>query len=225
MGVTVVGDARADWAILTDLAGHWLAVEAAHHAPEVAAQVSDWKAKSAKRNRKARSGPEHRPWNYTDAQQVYEEIGKAVPYYAELRWDNLGELGMQWPLPLAPRQPRRVEPVEVPPAPALPDGGLWLVSGPLLWDSSVFMEHAAEEICNLIPTPFVALSPADFKSAGLTEGEPVTVGSEYGSVSLVVKADDSVQPGTAWIPVGLAGAPAETLGARRAEPVVVTVTR
>ncbi len=141
MGVTVVGDARADWAILTDLAGHWLAVEAAHHAPEVAAQVSDWKAKSAKRSRKARSGPEHRPWNYADARQVYEEIGKAVPSYAELRWDNLGELGMQWPLPLAPRQPRRVEPVEVPPAPALPAGGLWLVSGPLLWDGSVFMKH------------------------------------------------------------------------------------
>ncbi len=227
MGVTVVGDAKADWAILTDLAGHWLAVEAAHHAPEVVAEVPDWKAKSAKRGRKARagSGPEHRPWNYGNARHVYEEIGKAVPFYTELRWDDLGELGMQWSAPLAPRQPRKAEPVEVAPLPALPDGGLWLVSGPLLWDSGVLMEYAAEEICNLIPPPFVALAPADFASAGLTEGDTVTVGSEYGSVSLVVRADDSVQPGTAWIPAGLVGAPAETLGARRAEPVAVTVAR
>jgi anaerobic selenocysteine-containing dehydrogenase len=130
---------------------------------------------------------------------------------------------VQTPAPASLRPSRREEVIEVSSTPAPADGSFWLVSGPLLWDSSTFMEHAAEEVRTLIPAPFVALSPADFSAAGLTEGDEVTVSSEFGSVRLIARADESVQPGTAWTPAGLAGAPAETLGARRGEPVAVVI--
>jgi hypothetical protein len=39
----------------------------------------------------------------------------------------------------------------------------------------------------------------------------------------MLKADATVQPGTAWVPAGLAGAAAEVLGADLGEPVAVTI--
>jgi predicted molibdopterin-dependent oxidoreductase YjgC len=224
-GIRLAGEGKSDWAILTALAEHWLAAEATQNVPEAvgAAETPDWKNKSAKRRRKSSGGPVHRPWNYSDARQVLEEIGKAVPAYADMRWDALGESGVQWMMLAGPRALRREEAFESAPTPAPPEASFWLVSGPLLWDSSTFMQHAAEQVRSLIPAPFVALSPADFGAAGFVEGSGVTVSSELGSVRLIVRADESVQAGTAWVPAGLAGAPAETLGARRGEPIAVTV--
>jgi predicted molibdopterin-dependent oxidoreductase YjgC len=224
-GIRAVGESRADWAIITALADHWTAVEVAQNVPEAvsAAETLGWKNKSARRHRKSSGGPAHRPWDYGDARHVLKEIGKAAPAYAEINWDALGESGVQTPAPASLRPSRREEVIEVSSTPAPADGSFWLVSGPLLWDSSTFMEHAAEEVRTLIPAPFVALSPADFSAAGLTEGDEVTVSSEFGSVRLIARADESVQPGTAWTPAGLAGAPAETLGARRGEPVAVVI--
>jgi anaerobic selenocysteine-containing dehydrogenase len=97
------------------------------------------------------------------------------------------------------------------------------VSGPLLWDSSLFMQHAAEQVRRLIPVPFVALNPSDLAGSGLTEGNEVTVSSAHGTANLLLKADATVQPGTAWVPAGLAGVPAEVLGAGLGEPVAVTI--
>jgi len=76
----------------------------------------------------------------------------------------------------------------------------------------------------LTPEPFVALNPADLAAAKLAEGGKVTVTSPRGSVTLTLKADASVQPGTAWIPANLGGLPAETLGAGRGEVVTIKVT-
>ena len=79
------------------------------------------------------------------------------------------------------------------------------------------MQWGAEQIRNLAPAPFVALNPADLAAGGLVEGSPVTVTAARGAVTVVLKADPAVQPGTAWMPYGLAGAPAETLGAGSGE--------
>jgi anaerobic selenocysteine-containing dehydrogenase len=84
------------------------------------------------------------------------------------------------------------------------------------------MQHAAEQVRRLIPEPFVALNPADLAASGLAEGAKVLVSSPNGAVSLVLRADASVQPGTAWVPYGLAGLPAETLGAGTGEPVSIS---
>jgi len=85
------------------------------------------------------------------------------------------------------------------------------------------MQYGAEQVRRLSPAPFVALNPAQSAKAGLSEGDRVTVSSEHGTASLLLKTDAAVQPGTAWVPAKLAGAPAEGLGAGRGEPIVVTI--
>ncbi|PKO20872.1 MAG: hypothetical protein CVU38_17805, partial [Chloroflexi bacterium HGW-Chloroflexi-1] len=220
-GIRAVGESRSDWAILAELAEKWLAVQTFEVSEtSKVSEVPDWKRKK----RKAKSSPAPKPWNYPNAQAVLDEIGKAVSFYAPLRWEALGEGGVQWSAKdlrlrisdfgLATPQSAIRNPQS---------GSFLLVSGPLLWDGGLFMQHAPEQVRKLTPEPFVALNSADLAAAKLVEGSPVVVASPHGSVTLTLKADASVQPGTAWIPANLPGLPAERLGAGTGEPVVSVV--
>ncbi|MGQ9489866.1 MAG: NADH-quinone oxidoreductase subunit NuoG [Anaerolineae bacterium] len=220
-GIRAVGASRADWAIVAAVAEKWLAIQASETAEGAkSADMLEWKRK---KRAKAKAGPAPKPWNYSGAQAVLDEIGKAIPAYATIRWETLGEAGIQWPASALSRPARWPEPVSATPVPTPEKGSYLLVSGLLLWDGSILMRKGAPQIVNLIPTPFVALNPDDLSSAGLIEGSPVTVTSVYGSVVLTLKADPSVQPGTAWVPANLAGLPAETLGASQGEVISVVV--
>jgi predicted molibdopterin-dependent oxidoreductase YjgC len=218
-GIDSIANGLPGWAIMTLLAERWMAVQQPQGPGEA---VSDWKRK--KRARAASKGaPTPKPWSYQTAQAVLEEISKAVPIYGTLRWENLTDQGQQWPASALVRPPRRVEPLEVQPVPAVPAGQFMLVSGPVLWDGGALMQHAAAQVRNGMPQPYVALNPADMTAGGYTEGHMATVASPLGMVTLTLCADTSVQPGTAWVPLGLTGLPAETLGAGRGESVSLII--
>ena len=229
-GIQLVGQSRPDWAILAALAEKWQAVEGRgdHLVPPETGQaqgtastanVADWKHKK----RKARQGPTAKPWNYPNAQAVLEEIGKAAPAYAGMRWETLGEAGVQWPSAALARVVRKPVSAEVAPLAAPGAGSLYLVGGSLLWDGGAIMQHAAEQVRGLIPQPFIALAPADLATLKLAEGGTVVVTASDRNVRLALRANASVQPGTAWVPAGQPGLPAEALGAGRGEPVLVKV--
>jgi formate dehydrogenase major subunit len=154
---------------------------------------------------------------------VLEEITRAVPAYAGLSWDRLGDAGLQWPAEAAADPAQPSAPVSVVPVARRPSGGYWLVSGPVLWDDGAFMRYGPRQVRNLAPAPFVALNRADIQAAGLPENTEVVVRVGQTKLLLVLHADPAVAPGTAWIPYELDGRPAETLGAGRGEPVAVTV--
>jgi NADH-quinone oxidoreductase subunit G len=221
--IRAAGESRPDWSILVALVEHLPqgARAAGLAAPSTAPEAVDWK----KRARKPKQGPTPKPWNYPTAQAVLEEIGKAVPAYSGLRWEALGEAGLQWGIQAAPKSARRAETTEPIPAPELPPGSLWLVSGPLLWDGGALMQHGADQVRRLMSEPFVALNPSDLAAAGLAEGSEASVRSTHGTARLVLKADDTVQPNSAWVPAKLAGLPAEILGAGQGEPVTVTISQ
>ncbi len=181
------------------------------------AKTADWK----KKKQKAKVGPASKPWNYPTIGTVLDEIDKAVPTYAGIRWETLGEGGLQWNTSALARPARRVEPVEIAPIAAPAAGSYLLVSSPVLWDGGTLMAHGAEQVRKRMVAPFIALNPADLAAAGLLEGPIVTVTSSRAHVVLPLRADASVQPGTAWIPSGLTGAPAEMLGAGSGEVVSV----
>jgi formylmethanofuran dehydrogenase subunit D len=115
-----------------------------------------------------------------------------------------------------------VERIEATPIAAPAAGSYLLVSSPVLWDGGSLMAQGAEQVRKRMVAPFIALNPADLAAAGLIEGPIVTVTSPRAHAVLPLRADASVQPGTAWIPSGLTGAPAEMLGAGSGEPVLVT---
>jgi NADH-quinone oxidoreductase chain G len=229
--VRSVGESLPDWQIFTMLAERWQAssAPAAGGAPVAEQAVAagdgsdpDWKRKR-RRVAAARQGPVAKAWNYTSAGAVLEEIGRAVPYYSTFHWETLGQLGQQWPANSLARSLRRPESLDVPAVPIAPQGSYWLASAPVLWNAGTLMQQAHERLKLRIPGPFVALNHSDLGMAGLTEGSQVTVTSPYGKVLLTLCADTAVQPGTAWIPLDLAGKPAESLGAGRGEPIAVTI--
>ncbi len=185
--------------------------------------MPDWKRKKRARTA-AKGAPAPKPWSYQTAQAVLEEISKAVPVYGALRWENLTDQGLQWPASALVRPPRRFEPLDVQPVAAAPAGQFTLTGGPWLWDGGTLMQHAAAQLRDRLPAPFVALNPGDLAAVRLAEGSQVTITSALGSVSVALRADASVQAGTAWIPFGLPGLPAETLGAGRGESVSVALS-
>jgi NADH-quinone oxidoreductase chain G len=230
-GIRPVGQSKPDWAILAALAEKWLAVQTFEVSEtSKVSELPDWKRK---KRAKVKTGSAPKPWNYLTAQAVLDEIGKAVPFYAALRWDALGESGVQWQardLRLRISDFGTANPQSAITNPAARDAGspqsameFLLVSGPLLWDGGLFMQHAPEQVRKLTPAPFVALNPTDLAAAKLTAGARVTATSPHGSATLTLRADPSVQPGTAWIPANLPGLPAEMLGGGRGEFVSVIV--
>ena len=98
-GISPVGDSRADWQILATLAERWQTAQSVTQTFEVSetskvsdVKTADWK----KKKQKAKVGPASKPWNYPTIGTVLDEIGKAVPAYAGIRWETLGEGGLQW---------------------------------------------------------------------------------------------------------------------------------
>ena len=59
--------------------------------------------------------------------------------------------------------------------------------------------------------PHAALHPDDAARLGLTAEDPVQVRNEHGTISLHVKVEAAVKPGTVWIPASLPGAPVGAL--------------
>jgi NADH-quinone oxidoreductase subunit G len=78
----------------------------------------------------------------------------------------------------------------------------------------------ADELMETSPSPVARLSTATAARAGITEGEPVTVGTERGQLTYLAVLDDTVVDGVVWVPSRAPGQNvAETLGARAGDPV------
>ncbi|QLQ06977.1 MAG: hypothetical protein HZY76_13650 [Anaerolineae bacterium] len=90
-----------------------------------------------------------------------------------------------------------------------------LVSGTRLFDGGALL-RASDSVAHLTPAPFVGLHPNDMQQLALNDGQTTTVSSPQGQVSLVVRSDESVRPGTAWVPWGQVGEPAGVLLADKA---------
>jgi len=215
-GIAPVGASRADWVILAEIAERWLTPEPQPEAAAVAVRSA-----VAPPSSRVRSGATPSPAHYASAADVLAEIAQVVPAYAGITWQALGDQGIQWPAPEPDAEPSPI--IDVSRVAARPGGGYWLVSGPVLWDDGTFMQYGAEEVRKLVPAPFIALNPADLRADNLCENCEVTVRSPLATLTLMLRLDPAVTPGTAWVPLGLAGRPAETLGGGRGEPVAVTI--
>ena len=137
-----------------------------------------------------------------------QEISRAIPAYAGIHWDALAATGKQ--TSARPAANRKFQAVDLKTSGG--DGAypLALVGGTLLFDGGRLL-RATEKIAQLTPAPFVGLNAADAQALGLSAGDNVTVSSAAGQVTLQVKVDASVQPGSAWVPSGQTGEPANLL--------------
>ncbi|MBI3958675.1 MAG: NADH-quinone oxidoreductase subunit NuoG [Chloroflexi bacterium] len=148
-------------------------------------------------------------WHFADAKAVGAEIAKAVPIYRGLTWDALGDQGAQWDASALRGKPELKE-VRQKVAKGSKEYPLTLVTGTVLFDGGTLF-GATEKLEGVTVAPVVALSPADASRLGLAEGAPVSVRSPEGSLALTVHVSEQIQPGSAWIPESLPGAPVGAL--------------
>lgn len=210
--------ARPDWSIFSELAKLWAAVSG-EAKPDV----------SKKNKRKGGDAP--KLWSYTSAQAVLDEITRAVPMYDKLSWATLGDEGQQWPweLPkaeasrpaggvLSTAQRRLVVPERRSTSQATSDFPYALVTGRVLFDGGTLVRQT--EVAEKVAVPLaVAINPADAAREKLAAGQAVLVSSAAGQLTLALRLDQAVQPGTLWIPLSLPGAPVETLLASASDGV------
>ena len=208
-----VGQAAADWAILLHLARLWPLDKKAGAAPAAPEKREEKKGK----DKAARAGRRQTGFDFDSLAAIAAEIGRAIPAYAGTHWDGLAASGKQ--TGARPGVSRKFQAVELKTTGG--DGAypLALVSGTLLFDGSRLLQ-TAERVARLVPAPFVGLNPADAQALGLVTGDLATVTSAAGAVTLLVRVDDSVRPGSAWAPSGQAGEPANLLAGQATAPRV-----
>jgi anaerobic selenocysteine-containing dehydrogenase len=129
--------------------------------------------------------------------------------YEGLTWDALGDQGVQWAAALAPRQATYTK-AEQTPLPATAGEELALVTGAVTYDGGTMFYQGAVMPRLAFPAA-VVLNPADAERLHLVEGATVTVQNTNGQLTLATRIDAQIQPGTAWIPESLPGAPVGAL--------------
>ncbi len=152
-------------------------------------------------------------WPFSDAHSVTAEIARAVPGYAELTWEALGDQGRQWDAGSAPEVEETAgRASEGTSESSVGDGDypLSLVTGTVLYDGGTLFS-LTDQMHGMAHGPTVTLNPADAAESGLEPGSVVTVRSEQGELDLTLAIDVQVQTGCAWIPESLPGAPVGAL--------------
>ncbi len=151
-------------------------------------------------------------WPFTDVRSVTEEMTWAVPAYAGLNWEALGDQGRQWAAEAAPAPESTGRAAAGVPAGASEEADypLSLVTGTVLYDSGTLF-GLTEQMHGMAHGATVTLNPADAATFGVEAGSPVTVQSDQGQLEVTAAVDAQVQQGTAWIPESLPGAPVGAL--------------
>lgn len=162
-------------------------------------------------------------WGYTNAAEVMDEIGRAVPAYSGASHENLArEYGRQWPCtkdkPLGTRflfedglPDRRFKFVPVTrstPAPNPPDYPLALVFGHSLyyWHHNVLIQHSEtlkREYRILLldyPNGFVEINTDDARQLGIRDGERIRIQAASGDGLSYARVTPEVKTGTVFVP-------------------------
>jgi len=148
-------------------------------------------------------------WQTPTIPAVFAEIAQAAPLYAGMTWENLGEQGRQWAWEALPVE-REIHSYSG--SSATPTSARYpfrLVTGSLLWDGGTTFS-ATQEMAHLASRS-ARLHPADAAEFGLADGALVEILSSAGAIKLPLNIDDSIKPGTVFVPFSLPEAPVGTL--------------
>ena len=148
-------------------------------------------------------------WKTATISEVFAEIAQVAPMYADMSWENLGEQGQQWDreaLPMGKRMHAYSGGSATPTDKRYP---YRLVVSSLLWDGGTTFS-ATSEMAHLASRS-ARLHPHDAADLGLASGDLVEVLSVAGSIKLPLRVDDSIKPGTVFVPFSLPEAPVGTL--------------
>ena len=172
-------------------------------------------------------------WTYATVGGVLAEMAERIGLYAGMSFEQLARPvplsrrmshyiyagtsfqaevreGMQW----ATRAEDETAVLDLawadPPAAPADTGGLTLVAPRVLYDGGTLLGQA-EILGARLAQPHVALSRADARTLGVSDGDPVQVAVDGRLVTLPARVDGAVPQGVIAIPHNLRGRPAEAL--------------
>ena len=175
--------------------------------------------------------------SYESVSEVFDEFAGLTNNYAGLSHENLGATGKLWPcsdpatndgqrILFADRFPTAdgrglFVACDFQPADELPDDAYPMIlnTGRLLehWHTGT-MTRRSSVLHQLAPTAFAAIHPQDLKHLGCKCGDDIRVSSRRGQIELKAKSDESVRPGSLFIPFHFREAAANVLTTDALDP-------
>jgi formate dehydrogenase major subunit len=175
--------------------------------------------------------------DYSTSSEVFDEFTSLTNNYQGLTHENLGATGKLWPCPdpensdgvqiLFGEQfptasgkgkfvPCRYQGADEPTDQEFP---FVLTTGRVLehWHTGT-MTRRSYALSTLEPDAFAAINPIDLKKLGVDSGQRIRVASRRGVIELAVRADDSIDTGTVFIPFHFREAAANILTTDALDP-------
>jgi len=207
-----LGEARADWEIVCDLARRIIALQG--ETPQ-----GEWAG-----------------WDYGSPEEVMREIAALTPIYGGVNYERIERDGfVQWPCP-SPDHPGtpylhkdkfargkgHFVPVRYKPPAELPDEEypFTLTTGRIMfhWHTGT-MTRRSEKLHQEVPTGYVEMNPLDAERIGVGKGGRVRLVSRRGSIEVNVWLTRRVPPGTLFVPFHFAEAAANALTQEALDPI------
>ena len=163
-------------------------------------------------------------WSYRTPEDVFREIARLVPGYRGLSWAHLLPLGHQWTLP-TPLPANLAAPAAAPAAVRTGAGeGLTLLSGGTLFLQGS-LSYRGETLPRLAKAARAWLNPGEAHRLGIEEGEALEVAGPAGAFRVDAAIDDSVPPGSVFVPYAYAQVEINRLGVVPGAGARVRVTK
>lgn len=175
------------------------------------------------------------PMGYRSAEEIFEEIRKAVPQYAGITYRRLEKEGIHWPCPsdehpgtpiLHVGKPARgkglLVPVEYRPPHETPDEDypFLLITGRDYYQYHTGTMTRRSKVSNYyLPEPLLEVNPLDAQELGISEGDTVRVISRRGQVELKVKLSQRVKKGEVFSTFHFSEARVNLLTSSELDPV------
>ncbi|MGH8671786.1 MAG: formate dehydrogenase subunit alpha [Burkholderiales bacterium] len=177
-------------------------------------------------------------WHYNGPAEVFDEMRGAMKSIAGITWERLErESGVTYPcehegdpgqsVVFTERFPTlsgrgKFVPADIIPAAERPDAEYpyVLITGRQLehWHTGA-MTRRSTTLDRLEPLPVASINPIDLAELGVSAGQPVTVSSRRGTISLYARADVAVPRGAVFIPFCYYEAAANMLTNAALDPV------
>ena len=156
------------------------------------------------------------PMPYNDAGEVFDEMASLTPSYGGMSFDRIDATGLQWPCP-SPDHPGTgflhegqftrglgiFHEISFREAAELPDEQypFILSTGRTLYNYNIGnMTSKSEAIRQKESKNFVEMHESDAKQLGVADGDPVTVGTRRGEVTVRAVVGKRTRPGMLWMP-------------------------
>ena len=156
-----------------------------------------------------------------------EEIKEVIPLYSRVDYAQMSDQGVSLGYSHSEgKGSMRFVPVETNGKEPAPSGEypLLLCTGSVLFHSGT-LSLKSPELTQIGPGGWVEVNPADAEAYRLTDGQPATVKSPRGEITVSVKVSKNQAKGTLFVPYHYDTQPAHSLTGKDLNPVFVSIKK